>query len=454
MSFDQPLFLPFALVAFLLYRLLPRQRGWILLAASLGFYIFAGWHDLAVVVLLVLANYGFGFLSPRGRGWLVLAILANLAPLVFYKYRSFLLGGFVGQDVFGSAILVPLGLSFYVFQFIAYQVDLYRGRITTVTSLPLLALFILFFPHQVAGPIMRGHELIPQLAPGFRGGLAHRPLYGLGLALCLLGLVKKIVFADSLAPFSDAAFALGPADAASAWLGAAIFTLQIYLDFSGYSDIAVGLGYVLGVHLPFNFRQPYLARSPQDFWRRWHVTLSTWIRDYLYIPLGGNRGGRLTQTGVLVITMGLAGLWHGANWTFILWGVGWGLAIAAWRLGHAILHRLGPAQWALTFLIALLLWVPFRAPGFAPMGAYFAAMFGGGTSGGWQVAAGDLPFAALGLALLLLSQRYEALLFTRRWTRRVLRADGALLRGLLFGLILWLVLLPRGDINPFIYFRF
>lgn len=454
MSFDQPLFLPFALVAFLLYRLLPRQRGWILLAASLGFYVFAGWHDLAVVVVLVLVNYGLGFLSPRGRGWLLLAILANLAPLIFYKYRSFLFGGFVGQDVFGSAILVPLGLSFYVFQFIAYQVDLYRGRINTVTSLPLLALFILFFPHQVAGPIMRGHELIPQLAPGFRGRLAHRPLYGLGLALCLLGLVKKVVFADSLAPFSDAAFALGPADAASAWIGAVVFTLQIYLDFSGYSDIAVGLGYVLGVHLPFNFRQPYLARSPQDFWRRWHITLSTWIRDYLYIPLGGNRGGVPTQTGVLVITMGLAGLWHGANWTFILWGVGWGLVIAIWRLGSAMFDRLGPAQWVLTFLIALLLWVPFRAPGFAPMAEYFTAMFGGAAGGRWQVAAGDLPLTLLGLALLLLSQRYEALLFTRRWTRRVLRADGALLRGLLFGLILWLALLPRGDINPFIYFRF
>lgn len=454
MSFDQPLFLPFALVAFLAYRLLPGLRGWILLAASLGFYIFAGWHDLIVVVALVLVNYGFGYLSPRGRGWLAFGILANLAPLVFYKYRSFLFGGFVGQDVFGSAILVPLGLSFYVFQFIAYQVDVHRGRIQTVTSLPLLALFILFFPHQVAGPIMRGHELIPQLAPGFRGGFAHRPLYGLGLALCLLGLVKKVIFADSLAPFSDAAFALGPADTASAWIGAAIFTLQIYLDFSGYSDIAVGLGYVLGVHLPFNFRQPYLARSPQDFWRRWHVTLSTWIRDYLYIPLGGNRGTAVTQIGVLVLTMGLAGLWHGANWTFILWGIGWGLAIAVWRLGRAVFDRLGAVQWALTFLIALLLWVPFRAPGFAPMADYFATLFGGTAGGGWQIAAADIPWAMAGLGLLLLSQRYEAWLFTRRWTRRVLRADGALLRGLLFGLILWLVLMPRGDINPFIYFRF
>lgn len=456
MSFDQVLFLPFAVIAFILFRLLPAQRGWVLLAASLGFYLVAGWKDLVVVALLVLINYLLSVHVRKGRGWLLLAIAANLLPLIYFKYRGFLFGNAVATDVFGSEIMIPLGLSFYVFQFLAYQVDVHRGRIEATRSLPLLALFILFFPHQVAGPIMRGHELIPQLAPSFRGQLAHRPLYGLGLALCLLGLVKKVVFADSLAPFSDAAFALGPADAASAWIGAAIFTLQIYLDFSGYSDIAVGLGYMLGVHLPLNFRQPYLALTPQDFWRRWHVTLSTWIRDYLYIPMGGRQGSAMQQAVVLVITMGLAGLWHGANWTFVFWGIGWGLAIALWRLGGEAFAKLGRAQWALTFLVTLLLWVPFRSPSFATMGNYFSVMvgFGRNQTGGWMIETPDILLVVLGLALLLLSQRGERSLFTAAAVRRLLRADGILLRSFLFGMIMWLMLLPRGEVNPFIYFRF
>ncbi|MFN3399392.1 MAG: MBOAT family O-acyltransferase [Ferrovibrio sp.] len=456
MSFDQILFLPFAVVAFILFRLLPAQRGWVLLAASLGFYLFAGWKDLVVVAILVLVNYQLSAHVRKGRGWLLLAIAANLLPLVYFKYRGFLFGDAMTSDVFSSAIMIPLGLSFYVFQFLAYQVDVYRHRIEPTKSLSLLALFILFFPHQVAGPIMRGHELIPQLAPGFRGQLAHRPLYGLGLALCLLGLIKKVVFADSLAPFSDAAFALGPADPASAWIGAAVFTLQIYLDFSGYSDIAVGLGYLLGVHLPFNFRQPYLALTPQDFWRRWHVTLSTWIRDYLYIPMGGRHGGAAQQAAVLVITMGLAGLWHGASWTFVFWGIGWGLAIVLWRIGGGALARLGRLQWVFTFLIVLLLWVPFRSASLADMQNYFSMMagLGGLSADGWRVDAADILLVLPGLALLLVSQFGERRLFTAAATRQLLRADGVLLRSTLFGLITWLMLLPRGDVNPFIYFRF
>jgi len=452
MSFDQPLFLPFALLTFVVLRIAPRLGGMVLLASSLGFYLVAGWHDLVVVACLVLANYLVSLRVRSGRSWLVAAIGINLAPLLYFKYRTFLFGELGAVDVFSSEILIPLGLSFYVFQFIAYQVDIFRRRIEPTRSLLLLALFILFFPHQVAGPIMRGHELIPQLAPSFQGRTAHRPLYGLGLALCLLGLVKKIVFADSLAPFADEAFALGPADALSAWLAAALFTFQIYFDFSGYSDIAVGLGYILGVHLPYNFRQPYLALTPQEFWRRWHITLSSWIRDYLYIPMGGRRGGWLRQAAVLVVTMALAGLWHGANWTFVLWGIGWGCAIALWRL--EIFSRLGWLQWALTFLITILLWVPFRASDVDAVAAFFAVMFALGDGGGWQIGEPHVPAVAVGLILLLIFQWGETRVFSRTAVRKILRCDGAFMRGLCLGLIFWLMMLPRGDLNPFIYFRF
>jgi alginate O-acetyltransferase complex protein AlgI len=430
--------------------------GWLLLAASLGFYAAAGWRDSVLAAAMLIANYAAALAVARRRRWLALIVGADLAVLAYFKYRAFLAASLGEAGLFGGGVLIPLGISFYLFQLIAYQADVARGRAAPIRSLPEFLLFILFFAQLVAGPIVRAGELAGQVKRAFAGRLPAKRFAALGLGLCLLGLAKKIGLADSLAPHVDAVFRDGPAGAAAAWFGLWLFAFQIYFDFSGYSDIALGLGWLLGFRLPVNFRQPYLARTPQEFWRRWHITLSNWIRDYLYVPLGGRRGGALRQGAVLLLVMGLAGLWHGANWTFVLWGLGWGVVILVWRLAQRPLAALGPGQWALTLFLAVLLWVPFRAADAAGAFAYLGALFGFGPAGTAALpedgAGGAL--LALGAVALLGLHALEARLFRPAATRVLVRWNGPFLAGLFGGLCLWLVLLPKAGQNPFIYFRF
>jgi D-alanyl-lipoteichoic acid acyltransferase DltB (MBOAT superfamily) len=303
---------------------------------------------------------------------------------------------------------------------------------------------------------MRWRQFGPQIERLFDGTLPRRRLLGIALGLCLIGLVKKVVFADSLAPLVETIFHNGPASAAAGWLGTFLFSFEIYFDFSGYSDIALGLGYLFGLRLAVNFRQPFLALTPQEFWRRWHITLSYWIRDYLFIPLVRLRRSRAWQAVALLIAMGLAGLWHGANWTFVLWGLGWGLAILLWHMASRWLDRLGAAQWAMTFGIWLVLAVVFRSSDVSAALRYIVVMFGGGGTGTAAVpddgAGGAL--IALGCAGLLALHWVEGYLHTQRTILLMRRFDGLLLRALLAGLALWLLLLPKVQDNPFIYFRF
>lgn len=432
--------------------------GWLLLAASLAFYAAAGWRDAALAAGVLAVNYlaAFRVGGDRGRLWLAGIVGADLAVLAYFKYRAFLAASLGEAGLFGAAILIPLGISFYIFQLIAYQVDVARGRAAVIRALPEFLLFVLFFAQLVAGPIVRAGELAGQVHRAFAGRLPVRRFAVFGLALCLLGLAKKIGLADSLAPYVDAVFREGPAGAAAAWFGLWLFAFQIYCDFSGYSDIALGLGLLLGFRLPVNFRQPYLARTPREFWRRWHITLSNWIRDYLYVPLGGGRGGALRQGAVLLLVMGLAGLWHGANWNFVLWGLGWGLVIVLWRVAAKPVAALGALQWPLTLGLAVLLWVPFRAADAGAAWAYFRALFGAGPAGTAALpddgAGGAL--IVLGCAALLALHALEARLFTPGATRILRRWRGPFLAGLFAGLCLWLVLLPKAGQNPFIYFRF
>jgi alginate O-acetyltransferase complex protein AlgI len=454
MSYDTPYFVAFLAVVWLAFRALP-WPGYILLAASIVFYAVAGLRDSLIAAALVLANYAVQFPISRNRIWLIPALIGNFGVLAYFKYRVFLTEA-AGFDVFTTRIVVPLGISFYVFQLSAFLIDISRGGAEPFRSLARFTLFKLFFGQLIAGPIMRWRQFGSQVNQLFEHRLPARRLIGLGLGLCVLGLTKKIVFADSLAPFADVIFRDGPADAAAAWLGVWLFGFQIYFDFSGYSDIALGLAYLFGLRLAVNFRQPYLARTPQEFWRRWHITLSQWIRDYLYLPLGGRRGGMARQGMVLVLVMALAGLWHGANWTFVIWGVGWGLVVLVWRLAGPALARLGPGEWLLTLAVAMTLWVLFRATDLNAAIAYFATMCGqdsAGTAGFPGDGAGGLLIVAGCLSLLGLHW-IETFLFRPRAALLIHRCDGPFLRAFFAGVAVWLVLIPRTQQNPFIYFRF
>ena len=454
MSYDTLYFATFFAGVWLLFTVLP-WRGWILLAASIVFYAVAGPRDSALAAFLILVNYGFQFAVLKDGRWLWLALLVNFGCLAYFKYRVFLATA-AGLDLFTHDIVIPLGISFYVFQLSAFLIDLVRGNAQPFHSLARFALFKLFFGQLVAGPIMRWRRFGPQVHRLFERIPRRHRLISLGLGLCLLGLTKKVVFADSFAPVVEEIFRDGPASAAVAWLGVWLFGFQIYFDFSGYSDIALGLAYLLGIRLSLNFRQPYLARNPREFWQRWHITLSQWIRDYLYIPLGGQRGGAFRQAAVIIFVMALAGLWHGASWSFLVWGVGWALAVIVWRYAGPALSALGVLEWLLTLAVAMVLWTFFRANDLASALAYAGTLFGVGPAGSARLpddgAHGALLLA--GCAAMLALHWMEAKLFTRRAVFTLKRLDGALLRAFLIGLSVWLLMLPKALDAPFIYFRF
>jgi D-alanyl-lipoteichoic acid acyltransferase DltB (MBOAT superfamily) len=363
--------------------LLPRRAlGPFLLVASYLFYAVWGPWYLGLLAGASLWVYALARLierhPARGGTWLALGVVGCLAALGWFKYAGFLatqtwhLFRLAGLDAPQPAldVVLPVGVSFYLFQLVAYLVDVKRGR-PAERSLTRVLLFAAFFPQLVAGPIVRADELFPQLArpAAFDGERFQR-----GMLRLLKGLVKKVVLADGLAAVVDPVFAApAQADALQAWTAVLGYTAQIYCDFSGYTDIALGAGELLGFSLPENFRRPYLATSPADFWRRWHMTLSRWLRDYLYIPLGGNRRGPARTQANLLATMLLGGLWHGAAWRFVLWGGFHGLLLVLERLWRTVFPagsrldawRPRPAYRALAGLLTLaavmLGWVIFRA---------------------------------------------------------------------------------------------
>lgn len=459
MSFDSPLFLTLFVAVFVCLRKLPRYGGIILLASSVIFYSFAGIVDMAVIVAMVCINFFLSHYVLIGKRWLILAIAVNLAVLGFFKYRYFIFPEpAVDQfkSFFNAEILIPIGVSFYVFQAIAYQVDLYNRRTSHISSFWHFSLFILLFPHMMAGPIVRANVLEPQVEKAYAGKIKGRKFWILGLGLCLLGLMKKVGLADSLAPYVDAVFSQGPSDTYTAWLGALLFSFQIYFDFSGYSDIAVGIAYLIGFKLPMNFRQPYLAVNPKEFWQRWHITLSLWIRDYVYIPLGGDRvGGIAGHFVVMVVTMGLAGLWHGANWTFLAWGGLWGLYAWSWRLMPIYIRRNNYLSWSINIMVVMLLWVMFRVESLDQAFAFYRGMWGS-PEGQYSLKGNtlDMLYAVSGIGLLFFSQFIEARFVQFAWLRKYKRLDKPLTWGLMIGLMFWIIMMPKQQLNPFIYFRF
>lgn len=363
-------------------RFLPIWSDAVLVFFSLGFY---AWWDLRLLPLILL-SIGINFLlgrrietsisngAPRwAKGWMVVGIVGNLGMLGFFKYGNFFLENLAalrGTGITPMGVILPIGISFFTFQQIAYLVDV-RQRKSDRHSIVKYALFVSFFPQLIAGPIVHHRDMMPQFF-GARVSRAHD--VALGLSVFIAGLFKKVILADNLAPFASPVFAAADmgADVASieAWGAALAYTFQIYFDFSGYSDMAVGLALLFGIRLPINFNSPYKASSVIDFWRRWHMTLSQFLREYLYIPLGGNRKGSGRRYVNLFATMLLGGLWHGAGWGFIIWGALHGSYLIGnhvlRRLTHPVQHHLGQrflrfGGWVLTFMGVVFGWVFFRA---------------------------------------------------------------------------------------------
>jgi len=385
MLFPTAKFLAFFAVAFAVYWLIGRHRWrlvW-LTAASAFFYACWKWEFLFLILASTSVDYLVALKVPRlprssvARKWLVaLSVSVNLGILAYFKYAAFLLD--TATDVthwLGWSVpipqvkaFLPLGISFYTFEAISYVVDVYRGRTKPVRNPLDYAVYILFFPHLVAGPIVRPNEFLPQLE---RPKRFDWPRFQAGVQLFLIGLVKKIVIADQVALVVDPVFkSPGAFNSAALWLAVLGYAVQIYCDFSGYTDMALGLAHTLGFKLPNNFNAPYLASSPADFWRRWHISLSRWLRDYLYIPLGGNRKGPVRTMVNQFVTMLLGGLWHGANWTFVVWGAYHGTLLAIQRIipKHWAHPALRPATTLMTFLLVCVGWVIFRAQTLADAG--------------------------------------------------------------------------------------
>ena len=432
------------------------QRQAVLVAASLAFY---GMWDLRFVPALVgltLANWLVvrWWAARRQRGipdvWILgLGIGMNLGVLGLCKYADFAganVAALLGTGFTPLRVILPLGVSFFTFQKISYLIDLRRGDRHVYGLLEFFA-FVTFFPQLIAGPLVRHNEIIPQFAADPRGPQAWENL-SRGLALFTIGFAKKAGLADTVAPVCDALFAqaaAGPLNAAEAWAAAGAYVLQIFFDFSGYSDMAIGLALMFGLRLPFNFDMPYRATSIRDFWRRWHMTLSRFLRDYVYVPLGGSRRG--SQAGNVVLTMLLGGLWHGAAWTFVAWGGLHGLALAvngAWvRRGWRMPAVVG---WVLTLLFVMLAWVPFRAPDFATALRVLSGM--AGLQGLGRVTVENGPVLLLAAAVALVGPTSQAAALTRlRPAPWMAVPVGAALAGLL--------LLAGGRLpNEFIYFQF
>jgi D-alanyl-lipoteichoic acid acyltransferase DltB (MBOAT superfamily) len=359
-------FLPAVYVLFLLLRSwrMERMTTACLLAASLVFYGAWNWHYLGLLLGSLVGNYLLGqqLVRSRRRYWLVLAIVGNLAVLGYFKYAAFFFGFLPGLEK--KQIVLPLAISFFTFQQIVWHCDLYRRRLSDMGKPLDYALFICFFPHLIAGPIVHARKLLPQIAQGW----SVRPLmWQLGATLLALGLMKKILLADAIAPGVDALFfraeSGGLFSIADVLLAGFSYGLQLYFDFSGYADMATGLALMFGIKLSINFRSPYKSLSVVEFWRRWHITLSSFLRDYLYIPLGGSHKGRVRQMANLLVTMLLGGLWHGAGWQFVFWGGLHGILLS---INHAWSRKVPGAMpriiaLPLTLLVVMLAWIPFRA---------------------------------------------------------------------------------------------
>ena len=458
MVFSSPIFLfAFLPAVFLLERLCPslRLKNALLALASLVFYAFGQLVFLPLFLGSVLLNYLAGLalmrLTRGRRAVLTLAVILNLLILGVFKYGDFLLTN-LGRAPVG--ILLPIGISFFTFQGMSYVIDVYREPAGGTLSFGKLLLYLSFFPQLIAGPIVKYHDIAPQI-DSRRTDL---PSTEEGLRRFIRGLGKKLLIADAVGGIADAVFSGGAGDLRLAWLGAVCYTLQIYYDFSAYSDMAIGMGRMFGFRLKENFLHPYAAVSMRDFWRRWHVSLSSWFKEYLYIPLGGNRKGKLRTALNKLLVFLCTGLWHGANWTFVVWGLGHGLlsslegALPTERLRASRPGRL--LSRFLTLLAVTLLFVVFRAEDLPAAWAMLRALFAGSVTREGTIRLLSLlqPAALLALCLALL---FAGGLRERLYEKLRAPVFVHLARlGSLALLFLCILSLSNGGFHPFLYFQF
>jgi D-alanyl-lipoteichoic acid acyltransferase DltB (MBOAT superfamily) len=461
----------FFLAVFLAYHVLPMAaKKPFLLIASLWFYAAWDWRFLGLILLSSGTDFLCGRLisaearPKRRKAWLLLSLAVNLGILGFFKYFNFFLASF--HDVFpliplpGLKIILPVGISFFTFQSLSYTIDIYRGQARPAPALDFF-LFVAFFPQLLSGPIVRASEFLPQLRA--LPPLAWDDVWE-GLLLFARGFAKKVFLAALLARFADPVFA--HPRAYGAWeclLAAYAFAFQIYWDFSGYTDMARGCALALGFRFPENFRLPYLSASPREFWRRWHMTLSAWLRDYLYKSLGGDRHGRLATLRNLFVTMALGGLWHGAQWTFVIWGCYHGVLLMSQRLisppdglGNIAdtLPVLKASAWKplrifLTFHLICLGWIFFRSESLTMAMRFLGRLF----SGPWDWTPA-LTLAGTGLSACAAGQLAAAFLHARRASGRGFGAvwDAAGLAAMAVGMVF--AFIYSTESAPFLYFQF
>lgn len=392
MVFSSPiflfLFLPLVLLVYFLLQGTVRKNMCLLLF-SLLFYFWGEGLLVVIMLLSITLNYIFGIQiekqndAKRKKRILFYGVAVNLLILVVFKYTNFIVDninlisisiGFLPIKI--KAIHLPIGISFFTFQSMSYIIDVYRGSGKVSASFTNVALYISLFPQLIAGPIVRYNDIAGQIVTRS----IHIEQFSEGVKRFIIGLAKKVLIANTVARVADSIFELAPSEhtLAVAWLGAIAYTLQIYFDFSGYSDMAIGLGRMFGFTFPENFNYPYISKSIKEFWRRWHISLSSWFRDYLYIPLGGNKLGVSRTYFNLITVFFLTGLWHGASWTFVVWGLYHGFFLILERIGlNKFLGRIGSLfSTAYTLLIVVIGWVIFRADNFSYAWAYIQSMFG------------------------------------------------------------------------------
>ncbi len=466
MIFSSPLFLCIFLPLFLCvyYVSAARHRSLIILAGSYAFY---AWWRVDFTLLFAGVTYATYLVSlkvhrfeGRARLWWVRAgVAGNLAVLGYFKYSDFGLHAWAeltGSTGRGWQVILPIGISFYVFHCISYLVDVYRRDASPPEHYTDFAAFTALFPHLIAGPVLRYKDLAWQFA--------HRThtlaKFNEGCLRFALGFTKKILIADTLSPLADLAFATAHPTGAEAWLGLFAYTAQLYFDFSGYSDMAVGLALMMGFRFIENFNAPYTSRSITEFWRRWHISLSTWLRDYLYVPLGGNRKGRMRTYLNLFLTMLLGGLWHGAGWNFLFWGAWHGMFLALERLLGGKDREPYPrlVAWPLTTLLVMIGWVAFRAPTMGVALQFWHALFFDrhfflSDTFVWQV--DGMQLTALALAILwagvLPHFRRRTLLGVTDWAARA----GIFTQASVMALFLLAIIkMTSQSYSPFLYFQF
>ena len=457
-------FLPAVMI---LYYLLPvRFRNVILLLASLVFYAWGEPVYLFLMLLSILFNYFSGLDIARNlqdkraaKRSLVFNLIINLAVLGFFKYEGFVLdtlNGILPVHISYHALPLPIGISFYTFQILSYIIDVYRGNVKVQTNLPNFALYVTMFPQLIAGPIVQYADVDEQLA----SREVSRTKFGEGSMYFIRGLAKKVLLANTSGMIFTEVSGLAKDNIAvmTAWLGAFAYMFQIYFDFSGYSDMAIGLGKMFGFEFNMNFNYPYVAKSITEFWRRWHISLSSWFRDYVYIPLGGNRVSKIKHIRNLLIVWFLTGLWHGAAWNFVAWGLYYGVILIIEKyLLSPVLDRLPDVvRHIYSIVLVVIGWVLFFSSSFGQAADYIRVMFGAGAHGFADRESMYLLTSNLILWLILIFGstplvhfRYEHMLRTKKWNTTIINS---VVYAALF--IVCIAYLVTETYNPFLYFRF